>query len=81
MNNYRQTPRSRFIRKYQPINDPIYEENSMFERSRSVISTENALKIGNTSMDITSICNLTRLSVKAGLSHIYFDEKTLLFEE
>lgn len=35
----------------------------------------------NTSLDISSIFNLTRISVKAGFSHIYFDEKTLLFEE
>ena len=33
LNNYRQTPRSRFIRKYKPAQEPIYEENSAFERS------------------------------------------------
>lgn len=33
LNNYRQTPRSRFIRKYKPQQDPIYEEISAFERS------------------------------------------------
>lgn len=30
---YRQTPRSRFIRKYKPALDPLYEENSAFEKS------------------------------------------------
>ena len=33
LTTYRQTPRSRFIRKYKPNNDVIYEEQSMFERS------------------------------------------------
>lgn len=53
----------------------------MFERSRSIISTENRGGNANTSLDISSIFNLTRISVKAGFSHIYFDEKTLMFEE
>lgn len=30
---YRQTPRSRFIRKYKPSLEPLYEENSAFEKS------------------------------------------------
>jgi hypothetical protein len=33
LNNYRQTPRSRFIRKYKPQHEPVYEELSAFERS------------------------------------------------
>ena len=33
LTTYRQTPRSRFIRKYQPGLEPLYEENSIFERS------------------------------------------------
>ena len=34
LNNYRQTPRSRFIRKYKPGLEPLYEELSAFERSQ-----------------------------------------------
>ena len=33
LTNYRQTPRSRFLRKYQPQLEPLYEENSVFEKS------------------------------------------------
>jgi len=33
LTTYRQTPRSRFIRKYQPSLEPLYEENSIFEKS------------------------------------------------
>ena len=33
LTNYRQTPRSRFIRKYKPALEPLYEENSDFEKS------------------------------------------------
>jgi hypothetical protein len=33
LNNYRQTPRSRFIRKYKPAEEPIFEEISVFEKS------------------------------------------------
>ena len=33
LNNYRLTPKSRFIRKYQPNLDPLYEEMSNFEAS------------------------------------------------
>jgi hypothetical protein len=33
LNTYRQTPRSRNLRKYLPPRDPIYEEHSQFEKS------------------------------------------------
>ena len=41
MNNYRLTPKSRFIRKYKPSLEPLYEEQSAFEMShRSSQTTE-----------------------------------------
>lgn len=33
LNTYRQTPRSRNLKKYLPPNEIIYEEHSQFEKS------------------------------------------------
>jgi hypothetical protein len=33
LNNYRQTPRSRMMRKYKPQQDVVFEELSAFEKS------------------------------------------------
>lgn len=55
LTNYRQTPRSRFIRKYQPQQEPIFEENSMFEKS--VMSSQPGFNATN--LDLTSLNNLT----------------------
>ena len=54
--SYRQTPRSRFIKKYQPNQEPIYEENSTFERSQlsSVVGALSKVDISKTH-DIISI--------------------------
>lgn len=34
INSYRQTPRSRNLKKYQPTFEPIFEDLSQFERSQ-----------------------------------------------
>ena len=67
LTTYRQTPRSRFIRKYQPNLEPLYEENSIFERS--MVTTEpgnnsrvigaNDSRVGHSRADLTSIYNNT----------------------
>lgn len=45
LTTYRQTPRSRFIRKYQPSLEPLYEENSIFERSLVTTEPDNQSRI------------------------------------
>lgn len=55
LTKYRQTPRSRFVRKYQFNVEPIFEENSQFETSAvnsMVVPTSHVH--GSSTFDIVS---------------------------
>jgi len=80
LTNYRQTPRSRFIRKYQPQMEPLYEENSAFEKS--VLSSHMGNTVMQTSQHNLDLTSMNQTMHKTGMSQmINYDEKSQMFHE
>ena len=85
LSNFKLTPRSRFIKKYQPQLDPLYEEmshmesNSVTQRFSSFTPSSSNKK--SSSQQIT--VNSQALSIAYGLrgSSIMFNERKGQFEE
>ena len=86
LNNYRQTPRSRNLKKYNPIQEPIYEEQSQFERTEfgGSLAKDSDLyshKIGSGEAVGAVDATLGLISNKTGYSVIKFNEDKGEFEE
>lgn len=97
INSYRQTPRSRNLKKYKPPQEPIYEEMSAFERSHfgSVQVTDdmgssfhgthshrNLIPSShNDTRDVMSVNNVTMSAHGAHQSAIEYNEQLDRFEE
>ena len=85
LNTYRQTPRSRNLRKYLPPQEPIYEEQSQFEKSY----VGSFMKQSDKAPSLYSIQNEDRKEMQgnqsqnqaSGVSVIEYNEHTDKFQE
>jgi len=64
--NYEDTPRSKLFNKYQPMMDPLNEQDSQMEQSRAVTATVNSVNIqsNKNSMQLSSVSETDEIDMK-----------------